>query len=1261
MSMQVESRMDLSQNENNIYSLFKKSSLKDLEQNTPLPDLENKRSSNSFDKKALYKTRKVKRGKKWHKELTSKPKEAWPINDVHCDHSVKVPSIKYLNNNICVPKHNVRYQTKNHTSSLQINMIRTKPISLSESKSAISSTCPSSENEVLIKGSLIDKLPAKSADIFLQPSGFESSNFSQNNTLDNNDPLRRFPNCKKNEKESMAISADINPRPRKILRVSSLPSIGFSNLHLKKKIAFDSRIIKIKYNNESGPKITKILNPPESCTPTSSQAPPTKIKISVSHVSKSNERAIHPLFLGSINTKSKNLVDASKKNNNSSLIKQAKDNLGNNPEAQNKLNSNSQSLKTSLNVSCLSELSSKIKIEKSLRIFPKIVESAWPRKGMVHVRGIEDTEIFMSLGSNLKLNLQLRPKKLKDKAVEINSSEDILISISKSLSIRSLVEEIHKSNHEESSFIPSCLRLPIKHNESSIGIRNRVQKQILSNINIPSTKTLSTSEDELQVFNNNLHIQEHPALIKASQILPASLSALDCGTCESNMWCEKYAPKKGEEVLQMGPEALILKNWLSSLTIGIAEARSASSSKLQNLKMDPSTKRKRKSLKLEGFIVHSDDEDFTELDEINLSEQTNRYENDTKVKRTVVRGGDWSKARKFGPKIHHTILISGPNGCGKTAAVHAVANELDFEVFEINSSSRRNGKDIIEKIGDMTLNHHVQRVFGTSRSDNKGNEGKYKTAPTTDNKASNQEVFHSFFKSKSRKIRLHNSSQSLDSSPVSLKPKQLSCKDSTKVKEIQNILSREQKQSFILIEEADIIFKEDSQFWSVIENIIAVSRRPIIITCNDETAIPLSRDYFYAILRFKPPPVYIAVDYLLLIAASEGHIIQREAIKALYEERHLDLRASLSELNFWCQFAIGDVNKGLSWYIPRKYSGSKKNNPQTQIRVISEGSYRKGMGWISQDILASNLPRLEKEENVLHQTSNYWNLDLGDWGMSKCLKKWAKKVCELNQNKDKQLDALKMFTDYIDSLSDSDLLSNSLFGSENQLVLDACSPSICDKELKEYPLAYKIIEAKSASSYHDNAQNLSLYIRSRARNLLQESQKLILSPEINVELTSPSENQVIDLIRKKSISSSETLPREKFGEAFGPISHRTAQLNFSTHGNSGYFEASQFNGTQRIISEDLAPYVRGILANDARLQRDREKISNSVNEGGPGGKKRRTTRAAMSALEGRRRSETRPESYFDYRLNENLVEKTGISYWNEALIRLQEQQIKNSM
>ncbi|RKF59821.1 putative telomere length regulation protein elg1 [Erysiphe neolycopersici] len=1255
MSLQIESSMSSSPNESNLYSLFRKSSLRHLAHSSPVSDSQLNRSLFIPEQK----NENLSRGEnKCDEQVFFKQKEDWPITDDH-HNNLDIEPIKSYREKFINEQKN-RNLITNHLYSLYMNTTSSKQNSSPQSKSKIKSLRSSPGNESSKKIILADKLSTQPFGTSVHPSICLSESSRQSNDQGKSIQLTTLLSYKKSSRETMAISADINPRPRKVLRVSSSPSIGFVKLHMKNPMGFESKIIKIKYNIETGPKITQIFNTPKSCNLKLLQSSSNSIQSSVAYISESNERAIHPLFLGSINKKSKDLTDAPKITDNLSLRKQAKVNLVSNPESRNKPNSNSQNSKTSSNITSIPKSFSTTSYGERVKIFPKEAISVWPWKGVVHIRGINETDNLIRLDSSIKQNIQSHPKKLKEKAIEIDFSEDILVSIAENLSIKSLVTEIQESKNEDFPPIPFCLRLPVKHHESGISARSRVQKQIHSRIQTTNYKTLSSSEDEIQGSDSHSHIEVHPALSKAYQSVATSLSAFDCGKCESYSWAEKYAPKNSDEVLQIGPEAIILKEWLSNLIIGSAAARSSSSKRSQNLKMDSLSKRKRKSLKLEGFIVPSDEEESFDLDEINLPEKITRHEDDNQIKRTVVRGGELSNANKFNPKMYHTVLISGPNGSGKTAAVYAVANELNFEVFEINSSTRRNGKDILEKIGDMTLNHHVQKPIGGSRSENTGDKGRIETIPVDDKKTGIPGAIHSFFKSNSKTAKPQNPSSTHKLSTVSSEYKLLSCKDSNKAKLAQNVLSKDQKQSLILIEEADIIFKEDSQFWSTIENIIAVSKRPIIVTCNDETAIPLSHSSLYAILRFQPPPVDIAADYLLLIAACEGHIIQREAVIALYEERQMDIRASLSELNFWCQFGVGDVNRGLSWHLSRKQAGFGNNNPGNQIRVISEDAYTKGMGWIPQDIFESKFSCLDTEEILLHETSKNWNLDISDWGMSQCLSKWAKKVRGLNQDKDKQLAALNMFAEFTESISDSDLISNSLFGSENQLILDTYSPDITDKLLKEYPLAYKTIEATPTFSYTHTGQNISLYLRSRARNLLQVTQKLRLSPEIDFELSSPSENRVIDLIRKKRTVSFGTLPRSKFSQAFDPISNRDAQQSTSAWGNGIYFEASQFNGTQRIICEDLAPYVRGILANYARLQREREKLSNSISESGLGGKRRRTTRTAMSALEGGIRSETRPERYFGNKLNPYLVEKTGVSYWNEALIRRQKWQKANS-
>lgn len=55
------------------------------------------------------------------------------------------------------------------------------------------------------------------------------------------------------------------------------------------------------------------------------------------------------------------------------------------------------------------------------------------------------------------------------------------------------------------------------------------------------------------------------------------------------------------------------------------------------------------------------------------------------------------------------ILLVGPNGSGKTVAVHAVARELGYEIFEVNAGmGKRRAKDIELEVGDVGRNHIVR-------------------------------------------------------------------------------------------------------------------------------------------------------------------------------------------------------------------------------------------------------------------------------------------------------------------------------------------------------------------------------------------------------------------------------------------------------------------------------------------------------------------------------------------------------------------------
>src|SRR5262249_18394919 len=157
-------------------------------------------------------------------------------------------------------------------------------------------------------------------------------------------------------------------------------------------------------------------------------------------------------------------------------------------------------------------------------------------------------------------------------------------------------------------------------------------------------------------------------------------------------------------------------------------------------------------------------------------------------------------------KTANTLIISGPHGCGKTAAVYAVAKELDFEVFEINPSSRRSGKDVLEKIGDMTRNHHVRQHQSANASDGQDAAGEDVVPQGTT--SGKQPTMNAFFKAKTTATKAQQAAK-----PASKSAAKPAAKPGAKnlQGEPKKEPTKTQRQSLILIEEADILYEEDKQ------------------------------------------------------------------------------------------------------------------------------------------------------------------------------------------------------------------------------------------------------------------------------------------------------------------------------------------------------------------------------------------------------------------------------------------------------------------
>jgi len=141
------------------------------------------------------------------------------------------------------------------------------------------------------------------------------------------------------------------------------------------------------------------------------------------------------------------------------------------------------------------------------------------------------------------------------------------------------------------------------------------------------------------------------------------------------------------------------------------------------------------------------------------------------------------------------------------------------------------------------------------------------------------------------------------------------------------------------------------------------------------------------------------------------------------------------------------------------------------------------------------------------------------------------------------------------------------------------------------------------------------------------------------------EEQAIRCLQKSFTTPPLNAPvinRMDFAFAFDPIA-----ASDSGPQPASYLEPSVFDRNMELITLDVAPYVRSIVAYDVRLQRQRLKLSNLVSEGGRAVPRRmRTTRTAFSALEGGSRSTVRGEKWFKADINPFLVEKTAGAGWN---------------
>ncbi|KAL9105758.1 MAG: hypothetical protein Q9227_009106 [Pyrenula ochraceoflavens] len=890
----------------------------------------------------------------------------------------------------------------------------------------------------------------------------------------------------------------------------------------------------------------------------------------------------HPFFLGKIRSKSCLELDVQVSSQKPSARERSDP-----TSPTTRSDPSNRNARQGRNPSCQNLLHSSTNSRSPRRISSQRRE-LWPPKGMVRVG--DSSKPKKSSSSNLQY------KKLKGAQSYVEDSEN-LISLTKSRLQKALnPKDIDKRGPSEYPRAP--------------------QKLIVS-----GPELLAYLERD-QRHTNQLRLSgqcEHPASRHLLQHLPESMSSFDLGQCDNLSWCSKYAPKTSEDVLQAGPEATLLRDWLKVLTVSaVDQGFTTGSSKPTAARGTPTNVRKRRKKRpedLDGFLVSSDDEQ-TEMAQVGIP-------ND-ELAPVNVQGGDRSVMRASGlnskdskTPVSNCILLSGPSGCGKTASVYAAANELGFEVFEVNSGSRRGAKEIFERVGDMTQNHLVHKarpvVTEMDATINTDETGVFQQEIAS----GKQGTMNNFFRSEIKGPRKSRSGV-------------------TKKVDVRNPTtpdSNGQKQSLILVEEVDILYEDDKAFWTGIQAIIKQSKRPVVLTCTDEKLVPIADLPLQGILRFDRPPIDLALDYLLLLALAEGHYLSRDDVSVLFASRQYDLRASICELQVWCQMAVGSQEGGLDWMVERWPPGKNLNSRGHRLRTISCKTLTADLidGSLHGLVPSSDASSREKMEATILEraTKPVTAVTSSLEQISPCKNQDAHNDCGQKKNQT----SLGRFTEIYDARSNFDLLmSYSREESLRESVDASCLP-MSSRQKTDLNEGYTLIHAGIREDYTRTTLALATTYALRTGQVYhdlcrfpqhQGSMHHNTSRTLNDPTPSETDRDLVEVFACLESEEMSNLPSSSGW--MSPTLDRSASL----------------------LAVDVAPFIRSIVAFDVRLEQQRSQMDNLSRSSTISGKKARTTRASRAALEGGNKANTRKERWFSKSLDIDKVLSTAGPGWQEA-------------
>ncbi|KAG0501870.1 hypothetical protein HPP92_001942 [Vanilla planifolia] len=298
--------------------------------------------------------------------------------------------------------------------------------------------------------------------------------------------------------------------------------------------------------------------------------------------------------------------------------------------------------------------------------------------------------------------------------------------------------------------------------------------------------------------------------------------SLCCPDC--SLWTDKYRPEISMEVCGNTESVKLLSDWLKSW-----QERGALNSKNNSI------------------IEYSDG---------------SSYDGGSDIDELVVED-----------TLKNVLLITGPVGSGKSAAIYACAKEQGFKVIEVNASCLRNGA-------------YMRQTFG---------EGVDSLGLT--NWLAEDETLKTL--KHARVLQpgtLIDPEDGCEAHSNEMSPRTCNGEHTPEKRSYGHIANK----TLFLFEEVDVVFDEDHGFISAILKLAETTKRPIILTSNNKhPGLPQLLDRL--ILDFKAPSYTELLSHLSMVCGFEKVHISRNLLERIIKACLGDIRRILILLQFWCQ------------------------------------------------------------------------------------------------------------------------------------------------------------------------------------------------------------------------------------------------------------------------------------------------------------------------------------------------------------------------